>query len=375
MTRKAFLAIAFLLMLLAGASSAQYDDYIRVGVDSIPAGSSNFEIRFYWQNSCEGGFMGLSQGFEFTLSGDASYSYVGFEKNPATDWFDLGGLICDASQMDGVSPDYLLMGASWLTGFGPFDETWMFSVFVDVGEGEGQICIDSMLPWEWNELGCDGPYFLDKYGSDANHPICITVYEDPCNDADCSGAHDIDDVVYLLDYIFSGGPSPHGNPDCLESVDIDDAVYLINYIFAGGPPPCIPGEPTVITGTVDWPGHQLTNPIVFVDTCHNPTLIVPLDGIGFDANANGDFTMTYDLDGPIEGVITGWDDLDGDWTLEAGEPWGRWDANGDGYWTKADMVPLVPGQTLNGAEVSLQFMIIANSPSTEVRLMDVKTSR
>jgi hypothetical protein len=61
-------------------------------------------------------------------------------------------------------------------------------------------------------------------------------------DADGSGDVDIDDVVYLIEYIFSGGPAPDpiesGDGDCSGSVDIDDAVYLILYIFSGGPPPC-----------------------------------------------------------------------------------------------------------------------------------------
>ncbi|MFH1893883.1 MAG: hypothetical protein ABIK83_14520 [Candidatus Zixiibacteriota bacterium] len=54
---------------------------------------------------------------------------------------------------------------------------------------------------------------------------------------------DIDDPVFIIAYIFSGGPAPNpiqiGNVDCSmpEPVDIDDVVYLINYIFAGGPPP------------------------------------------------------------------------------------------------------------------------------------------
>jgi len=63
-----------------------------------------------------------------------------------------------------------------------------------------------------------------------------------CGDADASGAVDIDDVVYLIAYIFSGGPAPDpleaGDADCSDSVDIDDVVYLIAYIFSGGPEPC-----------------------------------------------------------------------------------------------------------------------------------------
>jgi len=63
-----------------------------------------------------------------------------------------------------------------------------------------------------------------------------------CGDADSSGSVDISDAVYLIAYIFGGGPAPDplaaGDPDCSGSVDISDAVYLIAYIFGGGPVPC-----------------------------------------------------------------------------------------------------------------------------------------
>lgn len=63
-----------------------------------------------------------------------------------------------------------------------------------------------------------------------------------CGDADGSGGIDIDDVVYLIAYIFTGGPAPDpldaGEVDCSGSIDIDDVVYLIAYIFTGGPAPC-----------------------------------------------------------------------------------------------------------------------------------------
>jgi hypothetical protein len=60
-------------------------------------------------------------------------------------------------------------------------------------------------------------------------------------DANSDGAIDIDDVVFLINYIFAGGPEavPYesGDANCSGVVDIDDVVYLINYIFAGGPEP------------------------------------------------------------------------------------------------------------------------------------------
>lgn len=63
-----------------------------------------------------------------------------------------------------------------------------------------------------------------------------------CGDADGSGAISISDAVYLINYIFAGGPAPNpllaGDADCSGLVTISDAVYLINYIFAGGSVPC-----------------------------------------------------------------------------------------------------------------------------------------
>ncbi len=61
-------------------------------------------------------------------------------------------------------------------------------------------------------------------------------------DADGNGSIDIDDIVFLIDYVFGSGPAPDpveaGDADCSGAVDIDDIVYLIDYVFSGGPAPC-----------------------------------------------------------------------------------------------------------------------------------------
>jgi len=48
--------------------------------------------------------------------------------------------------------------------------------------------------------------------------------------------------VYIINYIFSGGPEPvpyeSGDADCSGGIDIDDVVHLIGYIFSGGFDPC-----------------------------------------------------------------------------------------------------------------------------------------
>ena len=64
----------------------------------------------------------------------------------------------------------------------------------------------------------------------------------PSGDADGSSEIDIDDVVYIIAYIFQDGAAPipieSGDCDCSGETDIDDVVYLITYIFSSGPAPC-----------------------------------------------------------------------------------------------------------------------------------------
>jgi hypothetical protein len=61
-------------------------------------------------------------------------------------------------------------------------------------------------------------------------------------DADGNGVVDISDAVWVISFIFGGGPAPiplsAGDADCSGACDISDAVYLIAYIFTGGPAPC-----------------------------------------------------------------------------------------------------------------------------------------
>jgi hypothetical protein len=79
----------------------------------------------------------------------------------------------------------------------------------------------------------------DYCHSDTATFLLSTYY---CGDANSSGNADIDDVVFLIEYIFGAGPAPDplitGDADCSDTVDIDDLVYLVQYIFTAGPPPC-----------------------------------------------------------------------------------------------------------------------------------------
>jgi hypothetical protein len=73
----------------------------------------------------------------------------------------------------------------------------------------------------------------------AGYVYVAFVYQ---GDANGDGVINIADVIYLVNYLFTGGPVPCpqelGDANCDGVVDIADVVYLINYLFAGGPPPC-----------------------------------------------------------------------------------------------------------------------------------------
>jgi len=76
-----------------------------------------------------------------------------------------------------------------------------------------------------------------------NRGVIHTQYV--CGDVDGSGGTNITDVVYLVNYLFKGGPVPRCVPftTCADAnldlkITIADVVYLINYLFRRGPAPC-----------------------------------------------------------------------------------------------------------------------------------------
>ena len=87
---------------------------------------------------------------------------------------------------------------------------------------------------------------FDAQGSPSSDTVSmsVTISNPPyiCGDADGNLIVTISDAVYLINYIFTGGPAPSpllaADADCNSIVTISDAVYLINYIFSGGPAPC-----------------------------------------------------------------------------------------------------------------------------------------
>jgi M6 family metalloprotease-like protein len=61
-------------------------------------------------------------------------------------------------------------------------------------------------------------------------------------DVNADSSVNVSDVVYLINYLFIGGPPPDpmaaGDANCDGTINVNDVVYLINYLFISGPPPC-----------------------------------------------------------------------------------------------------------------------------------------
>ena len=65
-----------------------------------------------------------------------------------------------------------------------------------------------------------------------------------CGDANGDEDINVADAVFMINYVFKGGPAPDpveaGDANCDGDANIADGVYIINFVFKGGPDPCCP---------------------------------------------------------------------------------------------------------------------------------------
>ena len=73
----------------------------------------------------------------------------------------------------------------------------------------------------------------------------VSILGDPdwiCGDANADLMANVGDAVYIINYVFRGGPAPlpleAGDANCDLQANVGDAVYIINYVFRGGSAPC-----------------------------------------------------------------------------------------------------------------------------------------
>jgi hypothetical protein len=82
----------------------------------------------------------------------------------------------------------------------------------------------------------------DPAQSDVQHLDVAFTYV--CGDINCDAQVNVADAVFVINYVFKGGPAPSiflaADANCDGDINVADGVYIINYVFNGGPAPCCP---------------------------------------------------------------------------------------------------------------------------------------
>jgi len=110
---------------------------------------------------------------------------------------------------------------------------------IDINNNSGDLKLAINLTQPIKDFCSFGDGFCDTdcfIGSDPDCPLYT------CGDVNSNGNVNLADVIYLVNYIFKGGPAPNplasGDVNKDGKINLADIVYLINFIFKGGPEPC-----------------------------------------------------------------------------------------------------------------------------------------
>jgi len=73
-------------------------------------------------------------------------------------------------------------------------------------------------------------------------PQCEVITPLICGDCKPDGILDLGDLLWLIGYLYKGGPAPNplciADVDCDSLVDLGDVLHLIGYLYKGGSAPC-----------------------------------------------------------------------------------------------------------------------------------------
>ena len=185
-----------------------------------------------------------SHGFTFIASDSTCWEYIfdlralepfiqqGSETEPVVYWLDIQAVPEDQSVWFGWKTTIDHWNDAGVWAFVPEPVDPLMWVNLDYRYGH---------PWAYQRIDLA----FEIYG-DAQQP-CDCIPGDANGDGffpPFTGGVNIGDAVYLINYVFKGGPGavPYplcsGDANCDCQVNVGDAVYIISYVFKGGPPPC-----------------------------------------------------------------------------------------------------------------------------------------
>lgn len=94
---------------------------------------------------------------------------------------------------------------------------------------------DSVFYWRFRSYSGGG-------WTEFSHTFAVYILGYKCGDSNADTKVNVSDAVYIINYVFVGGPAPDpmnsAEVNCDGSVNVSDAVYIINFVFIGGHKPC-----------------------------------------------------------------------------------------------------------------------------------------
>jgi subtilisin family serine protease len=204
------------------------------GPDSViipPVPYDSFPVEISLKNSVEIDQFDLV--FLYPSSGSPDLTYKGASRGARTAYFDSVQLRANSDAAGKVAVRYVASMGTNNNALPPGDGPVAILWFKATGAGEAILDTVTYVGYSFEVEN----RFVD-YTPEFN-PINIFVVLR--GDANGDGAINTGDPVYLIAYIFKGGPAPpsvyQGDANADGQVNVADAVYLIYYIFKGGPPP------------------------------------------------------------------------------------------------------------------------------------------
>jgi hypothetical protein len=147
---------------------------------------------------------------------------------------------------------HVLTNAEQLYPLGGYDDDSLYKYMSTPGWSEGSDSaqdmnivmsfIEELNPDTTTVIALRYALLLTDQGITEKNSISGIVRRVKPGDANVDGKVTVSDVVYLINYLFKGGPEPwkaYSDANGDERVTVSDVVYLINYLFKGGPPPIL----------------------------------------------------------------------------------------------------------------------------------------
>ena len=219
---------------------------------------------FIVKNVCTNTILGIRKGIDVDFDGPNGTDAANIDAQHQSIWtMDL----TDPSLTFGLTEVPQLVGKKPITGFAMNNQkriwtSWQDSTFIwmgTLGWGVDTACTDySMMLADTFSLA-PGEMYINKYLKwgyrDANPPggdgdagwrhfLYNVLHQQGFyrGDVNKDGKLNVNDGVYMVNYLFKNGPKPiefvdQGNVNNDASFNVNDNVYLINYLFKNGPAP------------------------------------------------------------------------------------------------------------------------------------------